>query len=53
MKMTLAEAVSSGQLADICRRFKISEVAIFGSMARGDYDDQSDVDLLVKSRLLV
>lgn len=29
------------------RRFKVRLVVLFGSMARGDYTDESDIDLLV------
>jgi predicted nucleotidyltransferase len=36
------------QLRAICRRYHVRELSLFGSMARGDFDDQSDVDLLVE-----
>lgn len=33
-------------LADFCRRWKISELALFGSAIREDYRPDSDIDLL-------
>lgn len=33
-------------LADICRRYGLSELSIFGSRARGEGRPESDVDLL-------
>jgi predicted nucleotidyltransferase len=35
------------QLADFCRRWHISEFALFGSMLRDDFDLDSDLDILV------
>jgi hypothetical protein len=34
-------------LAQWCRRWKVSELAVFGSLLRQDFDATSDVDLLV------
>ncbi len=34
-------------IVDIARRYNARNVKVFGSMARGDADDNSDVDLLV------
>jgi predicted nucleotidyltransferase len=36
----------SGRLADLCREYGIAELAVFGSVARGDAGPDSDVDLL-------
>jgi predicted nucleotidyltransferase len=36
----------SGRLADLCRKYGIAELAVFGSVARGDARPDSDVDLL-------
>lgn len=36
------------QLINICRENDIAMVGIFGSMARGEDTDQSDIDLLVR-----
>ncbi len=35
-------------LADFCRRWKVSELAVFGSALRDDFRSDSDVDLLVE-----
>jgi hypothetical protein len=35
---------------EICRQNGITYLGLFGSFARGDYNDRSDVDLLAKYR---
>jgi predicted nucleotidyltransferase len=35
------------QIADFCRRWKITELALFGSALREDFGPSSDVDFLV------
>jgi len=40
--------VSSEQLADLCRRFGVTELSVFGSAARGEMREDSDIDLLVE-----
>lgn len=37
----------SQEIADFCRRWKISEFAFFGSVLRVDFRPDSDVDVLV------
>ena len=39
--------VDSERLAELCRRWGIRELAIFGSALRDDFGSESDVDLLV------
>lgn len=39
-------AVDPARLAGICQRYGIAELAVFGSVARGDAGPDSDVDLL-------
>ncbi len=34
-------------IADFCRRWKIVELALFGSVLRDDFGSESDVDVLV------
>jgi uncharacterized protein len=34
------------RLAELCRKYGIAELAVFGSVARGDAGPDSDVDLL-------
>ena len=36
------------RLIDICRQNDVSMIGVFGSMARGEAGDQSDIDLLVE-----
>lgn len=39
--------VSRKAITDFCRRWHISELALFGSALRSDFHPESDVDLLV------
>jgi predicted nucleotidyltransferase len=36
------------QIADLCRRYHVRELSVFGSVARGDFHENSDIDLLVE-----
>jgi predicted nucleotidyltransferase len=52
--MTLVASPSSAQielprrqLAAFCRRWKVTELALFGSVLREDFRPESDIDLLV------
>jgi len=40
--------VDESQLAQICRRYGVRELAVFGSAARGTMRPHSDIDLLVE-----
>ena len=40
--------VNEDKLAEICRRYQVRELAVFGSAARGDMRQDSDIDLLVE-----
>ena len=44
---TLKRKVPEKRLSEFCRKWKISELGIFGSFLRDDFHDQSDVDVLV------
>ena len=46
--MTPQIQVDSEQVADFCRRWKIAEMSLFGSVLREDFGPQSDVDVLVR-----
>ena len=35
------------EIAELCRRYRVRELAVFGSAARGEMRADSDVDLLV------
>lgn len=39
--------IPRAKLAEFCKRWNISEFAIFGSAVRGDFRSDSDVDVLV------
>jgi predicted nucleotidyltransferase len=39
--------ISYEDLAEFCRRWKVAELALFGSALRSDFTPASDVDLLV------
>ncbi len=39
--------LSEAQIADFCRRWRVSEFALFGSVLRDDFDSESDLDILV------
>jgi len=40
-------ALPQDQIEAYCRRWKITELAVFGSVLREDFHDDSDVDVLV------
>jgi uncharacterized protein len=45
--MTLDEIRAMGpRLAELCQKYGIAELSVFGSSARGDSEPDSDVDLL-------
>lgn len=39
--------IPSDKIADYCRRWKITEFALFGSALSDDFDRTSDIDVLV------
>ncbi|HXR96601.1 MAG TPA: nucleotidyltransferase family protein [Terriglobales bacterium] len=40
--------IDSNKLAELCRRYKVRELSLFGSAVRGEMRPDSDVDLLVE-----
>ena len=48
--MTVAGKIEIPQdeIADFCRRWKITELALFGSVLREDFGPESDIDMLVQ-----
>lgn len=40
-------AIPSDEIERFCRKWKIVELALFGSVVRGDFGPDSDVDVLV------
>ena len=45
--MAIGIDVDREKLAEFCRRWKIKELALFGSVLREDFTPESDVDVLV------
>ena len=45
--MSLQIPIDQEKIADFCRRWKITELAFFGSVLRDDFHPGSDVDVLV------
>jgi len=43
-----AAEVDEASLAEICRRYQVRELSLFGSAARGEMRPESDIDLLVE-----
>ena len=39
--------IDTGRIAEFCRRWKIQEFSLFGSVLRNDFRPDSDVDVLV------
>ena len=40
--------VDEGKLAEVCRRYGVRELSVFGSAARGETRPESDIDMLVE-----
>ena len=40
--------IPSDQLAEICQRYHVRELALFGSVLRDDFHADSDIDVLVE-----
>ncbi len=46
--MTIMDlSVDRNRLEELCRRFRVARLEVFGSFARGEAGAQSDVDILV------
>ncbi len=40
--------VDGASLAEVCRRYGVKELSLFGSSVRGEIDPESDIDILVE-----
>jgi uncharacterized protein len=47
MSLTIIETPTD-ELADLCRRYHVRRLALFGSALRDDFRPESDLDLLVE-----
>lgn len=45
---TAAIEIPSERIAEFCRRYKVREMALFGSALRDDFGPNSDLDILVE-----
>jgi len=43
----LIEMLPMDKIAEFCRRWKIQEMAVFGSVLRADFHPESDIDVIV------
>lgn len=41
-------SISKDQIAAFCKRWQVTELALFGSVLRDDFGPKSDVDVLVR-----
>jgi predicted nucleotidyltransferase len=46
-KMTFVESIPQEEIRGFCQRWKVRELAVFGSALRADFRPDSDVDVLV------
>ena len=48
--MTIAPGIEIARpaLAELCERYQVAELSLFGSAARGEMRSESDVDILVE-----
>jgi hypothetical protein len=44
----VAIEVDNERLREFCRRWKLTEIALFGSAVSGDFGPESDVDVMVQ-----
>jgi predicted nucleotidyltransferase len=48
MTSALDVALPEAEIVEICQRYRVKELAVFGSAARGELRADSDIDLLVE-----
>ena len=46
--MSLKISISKEEIAAFCKRWQVTELALFGSVLRDDFGPKSDVDVLVR-----
>jgi predicted nucleotidyltransferase len=47
MAPTTAIELPIERIAEVCKRYRVAELSVFGSVLRGDFRPDSDVDVLV------
>ena len=45
--MNALDILKGPRIEELCRRWKIVELAVFGSLLRDDFGPESDIDLLI------
>lgn len=48
MSVTDRIEIPADELAEICHRYQVRELALFGSVLRDDFSEDSDIDVLVE-----
>ncbi len=48
MESTIPLDISQDKIAELCRRYAIRRLSLFGSVLRKSFNDKSDVDVLVE-----
>lgn len=48
MEQAAESLIASPALVEACRKYRVKELAVFGSAARGELQPGSDIDLLVE-----
>ena len=48
MRLDSGIEIPADQVSEICRRYGVKEMAVFGSAARGDSGPDSDIDIMVE-----
>lgn len=47
-KQSLAIPITLEKIEDFCQRWKVKEFYLFGSVLRDDFNEQSDIDVMVQ-----
>lgn len=49
LKQTFAIPIPREKIKDFCQRWKVKEFYLFGSVLRDDFNEESDIDVMVQS----
>ena len=47
MMITIESKLPINEILQLCNKYSVSEISVFGSILREDFSDKSDVDFLV------
>ena len=53
LEQSLAITIPQELIEDFCQRWNIKEFYLFGSVLRDDFNEQSDIDIMVQSLILL